>query len=331
MTIIVDEPERHLHRSISAGLVEAVIAARPDCAFVVLTHDLDLAATLAARGDVYSLSGCTWKESAVFSWDLREVPRGESLPEVTRRALLGGRREVMFIEGDAASIDLSLYRLLFPEWTCSPVGGCEAVIKSVTGIRASEGFHWVHAVGLVDGDGRSPEERDSLYRRGVLSLPVNEIESLYYLPAVVQSVARAQADLLGESSEALASRGKAAFLKALGEAGTLERLARKMARDEVNRKLADHIPGAIGDENIEISIPSPYPKVLSNLQEMLARRDYEGMVKTVSIRDSAARVLTARAMEFASIVMYERAARARIAEDDDLRAVVRATLGTLPV
>lgn len=42
---IIDEPERHLHRSISAALVEGVIADRPDCHFVVVTHDLDLAAT----------------------------------------------------------------------------------------------------------------------------------------------------------------------------------------------------------------------------------------------------------------------------------------------
>ena len=38
---LLDEPERHMHRSISASLITSATGERPDCFFVLLTHDLD--------------------------------------------------------------------------------------------------------------------------------------------------------------------------------------------------------------------------------------------------------------------------------------------------
>ena len=46
--LIVDEPELHVHPSIMAKLWDELEAARPDCAFVFITHDLEFA---AGRGD----------------------------------------------------------------------------------------------------------------------------------------------------------------------------------------------------------------------------------------------------------------------------------------
>jgi ABC-type cobalamin/Fe3+-siderophores transport system ATPase subunit len=68
---IIDEPERHLHRSISAGLVKAIIAERSDAHFVVLTHDLELAAVLGdGNGQIYSLIGCSWAGQSGVGWEL---------------------------------------------------------------------------------------------------------------------------------------------------------------------------------------------------------------------------------------------------------------------
>ena len=81
---IIDEPERHLHRSISAGLVEAIIADRQDSHFVILTHDLELAAALGrGSGQVYSLTRCIWSGQAV-GWELFPVETSAEIPESAR-------------------------------------------------------------------------------------------------------------------------------------------------------------------------------------------------------------------------------------------------------
>jgi AAA domain, putative AbiEii toxin, Type IV TA system/Protein of unknown function (DUF4435) len=162
---IIDEPERHLHRSISAGLVEAIIADRPDSHFVFLTHDLELAAALGGgAGQVYSLTGCSWSGKAE-GWELFPVDASAEIPESARMAILGGRRELLFIEGEKHSLDLRLYGLLFPRWTLFPAGGCDQVIRAVTGLRASRSHHWLNARGVVDGDWRTSEEKSSLRAR----------------------------------------------------------------------------------------------------------------------------------------------------------------------
>ena len=40
--VLIDEPERHLHRSIISPLLTHLFAQRPECAFIVSTHDVML-------------------------------------------------------------------------------------------------------------------------------------------------------------------------------------------------------------------------------------------------------------------------------------------------
>lgn len=40
--LVIDEPERHLHRSIISPLLKQLFSLRPNCGFVVSTHDHDL-------------------------------------------------------------------------------------------------------------------------------------------------------------------------------------------------------------------------------------------------------------------------------------------------
>src|SRR5664279_4675756 len=47
--LIVDEPELHVHRSIMSKLWDELEGARPDCAFVFITHDLEFAAGRVAQ------------------------------------------------------------------------------------------------------------------------------------------------------------------------------------------------------------------------------------------------------------------------------------------
>ena len=57
---LIDEPEKHLHRSISQPFLSALFDLRKDCAFIISTHEIDLAiANSEAR--VLMLRSCQWR------------------------------------------------------------------------------------------------------------------------------------------------------------------------------------------------------------------------------------------------------------------------------
>ncbi|MBT1621178.1 AAA family ATPase [Curtobacterium flaccumfaciens pv. oortii] len=329
---IIDEPERHLHRSISAGLISAILEQRSDCHFIVITHDLDLADTLTLRpGRTFSLTGAKWAAGSVIGWDLREVEADESVPDVARRAILGGRRNVIFIEGGEASLDAALYGILLPKWQLQPSGGADQVTRNVTGLRDSPSLHWVNAVGLVDGDARSEQERSALASKGVSVLEVSEVENLYFLPECIKSVAASQADGLGKDPAALSAAAIEAALGALKREGVLERLALKTAAGVVRHQAMESVPDRLtpDDEMVHIELPSPYKAILERLREASAAHDLEALVREVPIRDTALRSQVSHALGFVSVSDYESAVRVRLARDTDLAVAIRSRLGSI--
>jgi hypothetical protein len=310
---IIDEPERHLHRSISAGLVEAIIAERPDSHFVVLTHDLELAAALGGgTGQIYSLTGCAWAGPAADGWELFPVDASGEIPESARLAILGGRRDLLFIEGETHSLDLRLYRLLFPNWTQFPAGGCDQVIRAVTGLRTSQSHHWLNARGVVDGDGRTVDERSYLHARGILALPVSEVENLYYSDAVMKAVGATQAEAVDESADTLTNQARATALQALRDHGAPERLAADLALTVLRRRVLEMLPTKVNttSASVTVTFPSPYPEFLSRINGLLDASDLDGLIRLVPIRDTALRGRVARSLRFQNAADYEAAARA---------------------
>lgn len=326
--IMIDEPERHLHRAISARLVEAIVTTRQECAFVVLTHDLDLASKLVSySGATYSVAGVEWTAEDPSRWAIHKVEPDDSLPEEARKAILGGRQRVLFIEGKQGSLDLELYRLLFPDWQLVPVGGCDLVIRSVTGLRESEGHHWISPAGIVDRDGRSEEECNALKSRGIYPLPVSEIENFYYARQVIDSFIAKQALMLGVTSEEMFTNARQAILSELAIPGTLPRLARKLALDDIARSLVSHMPSNPETTQIAISFPSPYARILHELEELLGAGDVDGLMRAVPIRNTGVRGRLATALRLPSAADYQSAARVCIAEDQRVADSLRESIG----
>ena len=109
--VIIDEPELHVHRSIMAKLWDELEAARPDCAFVFITHDLEFAASRAAQKFVILDFEPTPR------WKIEAVPEDTGFSEELTTLILGSRRPVLFVEGTEASLDYAIYRCCFPDWT----------------------------------------------------------------------------------------------------------------------------------------------------------------------------------------------------------------------
>ncbi len=332
---LLDEPERHMHRSISASLITSATGERPDCFFVLLTHDLDLASTLPpSRTTVITVEGCRWANSTAIAWDANIIPAGALLPDGVRRAVLGGRTKILLIEGTESSLDLALFRVLYSDWTHLPAGGCEEVTRGVKGLRDTEHLHWVHACGIVDGDGRDANERAMLLADGIVVMGVHEIESIYYSQPVMAAVAAAQASQLDVSETNLLDAARAEALHALREQNVATRLAAIAAERTVQRLVRDATPNRSQIPNagaqISVTVASPFAAEDARVQTLLAADDIETLVADYPIRDSGLRVRVAKALGFSDVDVYEAAARNAIRRTASVTAAVRTLVGELP-
>lgn len=182
--LIFDEPELHIHRSIMAKLWDQLEAERPDCAFVVVTHDLDFAAFRVGQKFV------VLDFDAESRWTLEEVPTEVGFDEGTTTLILGSRRPILFVEGQRTSLDHAIYRAVYLDWTVIPKGSCEEVIRSVPTLRSNAAFTRVTCAGIIDADGRTQEQIQQLQALGVSVLKVCEIENIFLLPSIASEILR---------------------------------------------------------------------------------------------------------------------------------------------
>lgn len=186
--LILDEPEGHIHKAILGRLWDAIEAARPDCAFIYITHDLYFGAERSASAKYFVRN---YERLNSEAWDIEPLPEGTGLPEHVVAELVGSRKPILFVEGAENSLDLTVYRCFYKEHTIMPVGSCETVIRSVRNYRLNAALHRLGAVcGLVDADGRDTVEMLGLQTDGVHALPVSEVENLFLLPPVFLALAQ---------------------------------------------------------------------------------------------------------------------------------------------
>lgn len=181
-TLIIDEPEVHLHPSLMGRLWSALEDARPDCLFIFITHDIQLAA-------LHKSSDKVWVKSYDGAmWDWSPIPESD-LPEQLLLELLGNRKNVLFVEGANNSYDMQLYSALYPNFYVVPCGGCDQVISNTKAFSSTTGLHSLTAYGIIDRDYRSDEELLALNAKGIFSLKVAEIENLFLVEPVLRIAA----------------------------------------------------------------------------------------------------------------------------------------------
>lgn len=92
--VLLDEPERHLHRSIISPLLTLLFEKRRDCAFIVSTHEVMLPLDNPAARTLL-LRECIHTGSNVSAWDTDLVPAEAEIDEDAKRDILGGRRKLL--------------------------------------------------------------------------------------------------------------------------------------------------------------------------------------------------------------------------------------------
>lgn len=182
--IIIDEPEMHIHHSITKKLWDNIEQERPDCTFIYLTHDIDFA---SSRLDAIKI----WAKgyNGADNWTYEILNGSKDLPEQLYLEILGSRKPILFIEGDISSIDYKILQLVFDEYTTKPLGSCQKVFESTKSFSEQKSFHNIESFGLIDRDRRSDEEISNISNDNIWVAGVAEIENFLLLEDIVKIVA----------------------------------------------------------------------------------------------------------------------------------------------
>ena len=319
--LLIDEPERHLHRAIIEPFLSALFDQRKDCAFLISTHEIEL--PLAnPEAQVLVVRSCRWQGDSPSAWDAELLEANVDLPEDLKRAILGSRKKILFVEGKHQSLDLPLYDALFPGILVVSKGGCGDVIKAVKGLRSSESLHNIDAFGLIDRDNRTDEEVNQLEESGIFALRVCSAESIYYCSDAIAAVARRQAESLGSDADEMEKSAKREVFDALNENGLAKRMAARRCERIVSKKILSQIPDWKSIErNLDINFNLPigplFSDELARLKNLVDGENLDEIFARYPLRESHILDAIAKTLELTK-TNYKQTLLSRIRDDAEL-------------
>jgi ABC-type lipoprotein export system ATPase subunit len=329
--VLIDEPERHLHRSIISPLLTHLFSKRDDCAFIVSTHDVMLpldnpsARTLLIRG-------CTYAGSSVSGWDADFIPPETEIDDDIKKDILGARRKILFIEGTENSLDKPLYSLVFPNVSIIAKSSCRDVEHTVSSIRDSAKLHWVHAFGIVDNDRRPEADINRLKEKGIYALPVFSVESIYYHPHIQGFIAQRQANLIGGDASTYLDSAKTAAIKEIEP--HIQRLSRRTAEKAIREEFFLHLPKkqdvAAGKPiAVSIDVDKFVKEESERLENALNLGNLTEIFSRYPVRETPALDKITKELGFQDCKQYEGAVRKLLIDDKEALSFVKSIFGTL--
>lgn len=328
---LIDEPERHIHRSISSPLLSMLFARRTDCVFVVSTHEVMLPIDNPASKTILLRSNSR-KESGEMYWDADLLEAPHKLDNKLMQDILGSRRRMLFVEGTEGSLDLPLYGLLFPDVSVVAKSSCRDVEHAVVGITESENLHWVSAFGIIDQDGRSPSELEKLKQKRVYALNVFSVESIYYHPEIQKRLAARQASVLGGNPEELLHDAKQAALAAIAvhKKRLSERVTEKAVRDSILKKLPRREDISKGVQiTITEDVAAAVQREQYRMEKAIEANDLTSLIARYPVRETSALAEIAKRLKFQDRNQYEGAAIKLLMDDSSAIESVRALFDSL--
>jgi len=327
--LIIDEPERHLHRAVASPLLLALFAERDDCAFVLSTHDVSLPAD-SPPAKVVILRSCTWNGNQISGWDADVLVETAALDDDIRRAILGSRRRILFVEGDYNSLDRRIYSALYPDLSIVPSGTCSDVERAVRGIGASKQLHWLSAFGLIDKDDRVPEEIRELEGHSIYALDACSVESLYYCSEIRKRIAERQAAVSEEIPNL--NDSDRSILEEVGR--NKERLCYGAVVRRVRRSVAKDLPTADSLQrdplcSVHFDATPLIDEERDRFDSLLAAKDTDGLIDRYPVRETGALSRVASDLGFKTRVKCESAVIKLLKDDQDAKEILLQKLKSL--
>ena len=333
---LIDEPERHLHRSIIRPFLSALFTLRSgDCAFIISTHEIALpVATPEAR--VLMLRSCQWSNDMTTAWDAKLLEPNSELPPELKLAILGSKKKILFVEGQRGSLDVSLYSVLFPTLSVNPIGSCEEVQKAVLGVRGSQEIDDVEAFGLIDRDNRTDKDIERLAEKGIFALKVYSVEALYYCSDAIDAVARQQASSRGIDANGLVKSAKQQVIEELTDREIAERMAARRCERQIQKLALSNIPNwkSIREnaaQRICVPIdPQVYLKELDYFNGLVKGANIDQLIARYPLRDSRVFEIIATTLKCQNQEDYQRMVLVQIENDKELACKLKSRIDSLP-
>ncbi len=193
ITLIIDEPEIHLHKSVMHKLWDKIEEYCPNKTFVYITHDLDFA---ASRKDAKKIWIKNFNiEKGLEKWDFEVLEDHEYIPDSLMIEVLGNRKNVLFVEGEKGSYDNQLYPYIYDDYYVIPCHNCSKVIEMTKAFNEErvKNLHNFTVKGLIDRDYMTDKEVDSYKDANIFTLDVSEVENLYLIEEIQRIIAENQA------------------------------------------------------------------------------------------------------------------------------------------
>jgi hypothetical protein len=329
--ILIDEPERHLHRSIISPLLTLLLTKRSDCSFVVSTHEVMLPLDNPAAQTLL-IRNCILNGASVIAWDADLITVESEIDSEIRKDIIGARRKILFVEGAEQSLDKPLYSLIFPNVSVIAKSSSRDVKQAVVGIRDATNLHWVHAFGIVDSDRRTPTEIEALKEKGIYVLSVFSVESIYYHPDVQQFVATRLASVTGQNADIGIGNAHQAAIAAVKT--QIQHLSQRSVERIVREEFFKNLPGradiaALGHVNISIDVAGYVNAERHRLQQAIDGGDLLKIIADYPISETSMLAEVANKLGFQTRKQYESAVRKLVRDDADALKLMKSLFGTL--
>lgn len=323
--LVIDEPERHLHRSIISPLLGQLFERRSDCGFVISTHDYGLPIE-NPHAQILLLRSCSFDGQNVKNWEADLITVSTSIDDAVKRDLIGARRDILFVEGTESSLDKPLYSLVFPMVSVIPKANHYEVEQAVIGARSTESLHWLRAFGIADGDGLDTNQIEIKQQRGVYALPYYSVESIYFHPYLIRKIATRQATVSGDNGEELAESAIVSGVEAIKD--HTNRLSLKAAKKLIRRAVMDQIPnddGLLTGEDIVVRNCSKaiHLERKKELDIAVANVQWDVIVSLCPVHESDALETISRKLGFRKLHEYHKAVRHLITQDEEALQFIR--------
>ena len=245
------------------------------------------------------------------------------LPEELKRAILGARRKILFVEGTNNSLDQPLYSALFSDVSVMPQKSSVDVQRAVKGLRESHNFHDVEAFGLIDRDDLSDARIEELIKGCVFALDVYSVEGLYCCSDVIESIAHLQADVHGCNDAEIIDEVRQKAIDALNQNSIAEEMAARRCERRVRNLIISKLPDWEKIKNhqtvtINEDIAHLYEEELNRFKEFLDEKKLDELFARYRLHKSPVFGAIARALKFQTTKDYKNAVTTQIRKNSHL-------------
>lgn len=304
--LIFDEPELHVHRAILSRLWDEAEVARPDCAFLVITHDLEFAASRPGQKFIIR------RYQTPDAWEVEPVPDDTGFSEEIATLILGSRKPILFVEGAGSSLDCAIYRACYPDWTVLPRGACENVIHAVATMRHNSNLTRITCSGIVDADDYSDEDKRRLSDLGVAVLPVSEIENLFLLPDIATAILKDENFQNAEIRDKINSFQDEVIAE-VNRAGSIDDAVLRYCRRRMDRalkkidfrdaKTPEELAKYYSERTAELDVVAVAKEARARIKEAVEKRDLPALL--ANFDNKALLALAAKHLKSTSKVAFE--------------------------